>query len=120
MPSRRALFALALTLVLVIAGVGAVQAAEGRAADAERAYITDRLENAACLEDWGVDEGAVSRSVAVTGPSGVGLRVAVTMPYAHTVEIDGEAVFADTATEAVYRVTLTDTTRLEGDTVAPC
>lgn len=116
--SRRAL--LATLCVLVVAAAVAVPLAERRALRAEQAHVADRLGTAACLDDWGVNEGAgPSREASVTGVTAGGLRVAVTLPYAYSTT-DGGTVYADTASEAVYAVTLTDARRLGGETVDPC
>lgn len=118
-PTRRTLLVAAVALVAVCAA--AVPLAERRALSAEERHVTVRLDDAPCLDDWGVNEGAgPSRAASVTGVAGGGLRVAVTVPYAYRTTVDGETVYADGASEAVYAVTLAGTRRLRGDEIAPC
>lgn len=118
--SRRLIAGVVLALV-VTAGLLSVQVAESRAMDAESAYVTAQLESASCLSDWGINEGAgPSADASVTGVTASGVRVSVTLPYAYTVEREGEPLFADTASRAVYEVSLTGTRRVRGDTISPC
>lgn len=105
-------------------GAGAAlsgQLAIRRAFAAEEAYVADRLDDADCLSDWGVDEGGATKRSSVVGPVPVGLRVAIELPYAYTTETEeGEPLFADTASEAVYDVTPLGTRRVRGDEISPC
>ena len=118
-PERRTL--LVAVAVLVVGAVAAVPAAERRALSAEEAYVAARLDDAPCLDDWGVNEGAgPSREASVTGLDAGGLRVTVTVPYAYRTGANDEAVYGDFASEATYAVTLTGTRRIRGDEVAPC
>lgn len=120
MPSQRQLLTLLLSLA-IIATIVSVPVVEKRALDAENAYISDQLEGEECLTDWGVNEGAgPTKDASITGFTGTGVRVDVTMPYAYTTEDEQEPIFADTASEAVYEVNLTNTRRLGGDTISPC
>lgn len=58
--------------------------------------------------------------MAVTGLSGGGLRVTVAVPY-HVVEQESnQTTVSDTTSEAVYRVTPTETRRLSGDDISYC
>jgi hypothetical protein len=115
-------FALALGLVLVLAtgGVMTASTAEQQALNAEREHITNRLDDATCLDEWGVDAGTVRKSARVTGVTARGVRVRVTMPYAYRVEQDGEPLFADTASDATYVVSLRGAHRMSGDRIEPC
>lgn len=119
MTSRRLLIGGAIA-VLVVVGGAATYGAERRASNAEEAYVAARLENASCLDGWGTNEGAASGNAAVTDLAPLGVRVTVRVPYAYRVETDGEPVFADTASEAVYEVTLLGTRRVGGDDISPC
>lgn len=117
---RRLMVAGTVALVLLVGGYLGTGVAEQRALSAEEAYVTAQLENASCLDDSGVDEGAVTKQAAVTGPAVGGFRVRVTMPYAHRVETEEGPLFADSGSEVVYAVTPVSTRRISGDTIAPC
>jgi hypothetical protein len=120
-PRRRDFYDFVLA-VLVIAGVfWAFGAAERRAASAEEEYITNQLENASCLVEWGVNQGVGLRPKAsVIGLAGSGLRVSVTVPYYVAEREDNQTVVGDTVSEAVYQVTLTETRRISGDDLSYC
>lgn len=119
-PSRRTLLA-GLALLVVAGGVLAVSTAERRALAAEETYVAGRLDDASCLSDWGTREGGgPSADASVAGATAGGVRVRVTLPYAYTTETDRGPVFADTASRAVYEVTLSGTRRIRGDDVSPC
>lgn len=120
MVSRRLLLGVGLATVVVLGGVAAVTTAQQRALRAEDAHVADHLEQAPCLGEWGTREGAVTERASVTGLAPFGVRVRVTMPYAYRVTVDGERVFADTGSNAVYEVTVFGTRRIDGDEVAPC
>lgn len=120
MASRRLLLGVVLVAVVVLGGVGAVVSAQQRALRAEDAHVADHLERASCLDDWGTREGTVTEQASVTGLAPLGVRVSVTMPYAYRVEVDGEPVFADTSSDAVYEVTPFGTRRVAGDEISPC
>ncbi|MFC7020196.1 hypothetical protein ACFQHP_10880 [Halomicroarcula sp. GCM10025743] len=109
-----------LALVVVLGGVAAVTTAQQRALRAEEAHVVDHLERAPCLDEWGTSEGAVTKRASVTGLTLFGVRARVAMPYAYRVEVDGETVFADTSSKAVYEVTVVGTRRVAGDEIAPC
>lgn len=117
---RRLLIAGTVAVVLLVGGFLGLGAAEQRALAAEEAYVTAQFQNESCFEDWGVDEGAATKSAAVTGPTVGGVRVNVTMPYAVRYETEEGPLFADAASEAVYEVTPITTRRISGDTIAPC
>ncbi|GGN86609.1 hypothetical protein [Haloarcula pellucida] len=123
MPSTRRtlLYGLALVGLVLAAGVVSATVAERRALAAETAYVEGHLESADCLSDWGTNEGAgPSRDARITRVSSDGVYVRVTLPYAYTVGTGDDRVFADTASEAVYRVTPTDAHRVSGDDVTVC
>lgn len=109
-------------LVLIVAVVGiSAFGAHQRALAAEQEYVAAQLENESCLTEWGVNEGAATQRVSVTGVTADGLRVAVRLPYAYTVaDENGELIFADTSSNAVYAVTFTETRRIRGDTISIC
>lgn len=119
-PIRKA-FAVFLIALLVTGGaVSSMFIVEDRARSAEEKHVSEQLEAATCLTDWGVNEGAVQKEVSITGVTSNGVLVKVVVPYAHTVETDEGPLFADTSSEAVYEVSLTKTTRVRGDTISPC
>jgi hypothetical protein len=120
MVSRRLLLGSALAALVIISGVAAVYSAQQRAVRAEETHVATQLETATCLDDWGVNEGTETKSAAVTGVSPFGVRVTVSIPYAYSVDRDGDPIFADTASEAVYEVTLLNARRVSGDDISPC
>lgn len=108
-----------LLCLLLVAGL-AVPVVEGRARAAEERHLETRLTDAGCLTDWGVGEGTEAYATSVAGVTPRGVVVSVQVPYAYTVERDGEPLFADTASEATYLVGPGGATRRGGDSVAPC
>ena len=118
--SRRRLVYGTVVVIIVAAAVTSVFVAQQRALAAEEEYVTAHLEDESCLSDRGVNEGAANREVSIEGVTIGGVRVAVSMPYAYTTGEDGEQIFADAASDAVYVVTLTDTHRISGDEVSIC
>jgi hypothetical protein len=120
-PCRRLLYGLALAVFVLGGGFAGMEAAEQRAFSAEETYVTNQLDDASCLVEWGVNDGVgLQPEMAVTGLSGGGLRVMVAVPY-HVAEQDGnQTTVGDTASEAVYRVTPTETRRLSGDDISYC
>lgn len=117
---RRLVVALALVVAIAAAVPLATTTASDRALAAEADHVAGHLERAGCLTDWGADEGAATRSASVTGVTADGLRVRVQLPYAYTTQVDGETVYADTSSEAVYEVGPTSTRRVSGDEISPC
>lgn len=91
--------------------------AKERALDAERAHITEQLENASCVESWGLENyGGIEESATVTDRSDDGVSVRVTHPYWYgtsTVESDG-------GSNASYLVTADTVRRVDGTVVSPC
>lgn len=119
--STRRLLGIATVLgIVILAGVLVAAGSERTAATAEEAYVSDRLADASCLDTWGTDEGTETRRAAVTGLTPGGVRVSVRMPYAYSVETEEGPVHADTAANAVYVVSLSDTRRVEGTQITPC
>lgn len=120
-PRRRLLYGLVLGVVVIGGGFSTMGAAEQRAFSAEESYVTNQLDDASCLVEWGVNDGVALRpEMAVTGLAGGGLRVTVAVPY-HFAKRDGnQTIVGDTASEAVYRVTPTETQRLSGDDISYC
>jgi hypothetical protein len=90
------------------------------ALSAEESYVADQLETASCLTDWGANEGAANKEAAVTDLTPRGVYVSVSLSYAYTTQNDNETIHADTASKAVYEVTLNDTRRISGDDISPC
>lgn len=122
MPSQKVLVSTFVLVLLIVAGSTLASIiAEDRALDAEEDYVAGNLEDTSCLTEWGTSEGAgPSKDASVTKVTTSGVRVTVTLPYAYTAESDGETVYADTASEALYRVKFTGTQRLAGDEITPC
>lgn len=91
--------------------------ARERALDAERAHITEQLENASCVEGWGLENyGGIEKSATVTNRTADGVSVEVTHPYwygTETVESDG-------GSNARYLVTADTVRRIDGTDVSPC
>ncbi|WP_227133997.1 hypothetical protein [Halorubellus salinus] len=120
----RGLTRVACCLLVVLATAGCLtgagvsnDAAKERALDAEEAYITDRFEDASCVESWslisfvGIDEEAT-----VVNRTADGVYVDVTHPLSYATD-DEEA---DVATEATYLVTEDDVRRVSGTNLSPC
>lgn len=87
----------------------------GVAAEAEEAYLYDRLENESGLRNYGVagytvDPGAY---VADRGPDAVLVRVRMGYSW------ECGATVADGVSKATYRITTGDVVRVEGTTVDP-
>lgn len=91
--------------------------AEERALAAEEEYITDRLENAACVNSWGLtDYGGIPENATVSERSEDGVTVEVTHPYWYGT--DSKEV--DAGTRAEYLVTEESVQRVDGDELEPC
>lgn len=88
--------------------------AKGRALDAEGSYVTERLQNQSCLENWGTTATTGSKQATVTKRASDGVYVEVTYPYWYT----KEQTEADYATESLYVVTDENTERRSGDSVS--
>jgi hypothetical protein len=122
LPSRlSSRVSVALALLIILSCVLLIPIAEGRALEAEEAYVADRLENASCLSDWGTSEGAgPSKDASITKVTTHRLQISVTLPYAYTTEAGNETMYADFASEAVYEVSPTRVQRIRGDDISPC
>lgn len=90
---------------------------KSRVLAAEEAYITDQLENASCVEEWGLtDYGGWGKGATVISQSADGVYVKVRHPYWYgTGELE-----SDGGSEATYLVTDDETQRLSGTNVTPC
>lgn len=89
--------------------------AKERALDAEETLLTDHLQNASCLENWGTTETTVSKRATVTKRTSDGVYVEVTHPYwYHTDDTE-----ADLGSNALYVVTDETTERKRGDSLSP-
>lgn len=100
-------------------GGSAVPAEEAkeRALAAEEAYITSQLENASCVESWGLTSySGVEKEAAVTNQTAEGVYIQVTHPYWYGTE----QVEADVGSDALYLVTPEEVQRLDGTHVSPC
>lgn len=91
-------------------------AAKERALAAEEEFLTARLENASCLNDWGTTPSTVSESAEVVDRSAEGVTVSVTHPYWYSTGNEE----ADLASDAVYVVTADEVRRTGGTNVSPC
>lgn len=89
--------------------------ARSRALAAEESYLTEHLQNASCLEDWGTTATTVSKRATVTKRTSDGIYVEVTHPYwYYTQETE-----ADLGSDALYIVTDETTERTRGESVSP-
>jgi hypothetical protein len=120
MLTRQQLAIAVLLAVGLVATLASPLVLERWALAAEDEHVTARLEDESCLAHWGTGEGAGIQRAEVTGVSDGGVRVEVSLPYAYTTERDGEKIYADMTSEAVYEVTRTDMRRVRGDDIAPC
>jgi hypothetical protein len=91
-------------------------AAEERALSDETEYVETRLQNATCLESWGIGEYTMEATATVTDRTEEGVRVEVQRPYSYSTTEQ----IADVATHATYLVAENQTERLSGDSVGPC
>ena len=117
--SRTLFLVVALVFLIITVTVSPVIAKQ-RALNAEEKYVANQLQNESCLKDWGANEGAATIDASVTGVTTDGYRVKVSMPYAYTVERDGEDTFADFPSEAVYIVSFIVTRRIQGEEISIC
>lgn len=91
--------------------------AKERALAAEGDDVTARLENASCVDGWGLTSYAgVERTATVTNRTADGVYVAVTQPYWYSTAREE----ADVGSEATYLVTADTVRRVDGTDVAPC
>lgn len=120
MPTRQELAIAGLLAVGLVAMLVLPLVLEQWALAAEDEYATAQLEDESCLTHWGTREGAATQRAEVTGVSDGGVRVEVSLPYAYTTEQDGETIYADMTSKAVYEVTRTDIRRVRGDEISPC
>lgn len=92
-------------------------AAKERALSAEEEHIAGQMENAPCVEGWGLTSYAgVEEEARVTNRTADGVYVAVTHPYAYsTAEVE-----ADVGSDARYLVTEDAVERVGGTEVSPC
>ncbi|WP_123535819.1 hypothetical protein [Halosimplex salinum] len=87
-----------------------------RALATEEAFVSERLSNATCVDEWGTDPTVIDREAVVTDRSADALSVNVTQPYWYGTARDE----ADGASRARYRVTANATERVGGDELSPC
>jgi len=90
--------------------------AKERAFAAEEAYLTERLEAADCLQNWGATASTASEDATVVERNADGVRVNVRHPYWYSTE----RVDADTRSIARYLVDAERAERLYGSDVDPC
>jgi len=87
-----------------------------RALDAEESYLVERFDNASCTTGWGTMETTAQTTATVSDRTSEGVVVEVTHAYWYSTE----ELEADGASEARYRVSKSDTERIEGDTITIC
>ncbi|WP_224448156.1 hypothetical protein [Haloprofundus salilacus] len=104
------------------ASVVSDEEAEERALEAEGAYITEQLEDASCVTDWGTTATVTNKEATVTDRTADGVHVEVTHPYWYSSQQreGNETVVeeADGGTNARYVVTAADARRADGDTIS--
>lgn len=89
--------------------------AKERTLTAEEEFLTEQLQNASCLTDWGVTPGSISDAT-VTKRTADGVYVAVTVEWYYTKGDTDD----DGASNAVYVVTADSIKRVQGDKLSPC
>ena len=93
------------------------ESARERALSAEEAFITQQLENAPCVEGWGLTEyGGIAKDAVIENRTADGVYVEVTHPYWYGTEQDE----VDGGTTARYLVTAENVQRIDGDKLNPC
>ncbi|MFC4449984.1 hypothetical protein [Halorussus aquaticus] len=116
------------TAATISPGTVSDEAATERALAAEEAFLTERLGNASCLDDWGTYPTTAQKRATVVERTADGVRVEVSHPFSYSTEqteTEGDSrtvslVTADGASRAVYLVTADDARRVSGDTISPC
>lgn len=98
-------------------GSGSATKVKERALAAEEAYISEELENASCVDEWGLtDYGGWGKEATPINRSSDGVYVEVRHPY----WFGTEELEADAGSEATYLVTDNGVQRLGGTKVSPC
>ncbi|WP_144903209.1 hypothetical protein [Halobellus captivus] len=91
--------------------------AEDRALAAEADHIRSRLENASCVDEWGLTSyTGVETEASVTDRTAEGIHVEVAHPYWYSTE----EIEADVGSNARYVISERETRRADGDDVSPC
>lgn len=91
--------------------------AKDRALTAEEEYITEQLENASCVNQWGLtDYVGWEKEASVINQSAEGVYVNVSHPYWYSTSEEE----ADVGTKATYLVTGDEVQRHSGMEVSPC
>lgn len=91
--------------------------AEERALSAEEEYITNRFENASCVNEWGLNSyTGFEKDAKVTNRTTDGFEVAVSHPYWWS----NNQTDADGGSKSRYLITAETTKRISGDEVSPC
>lgn len=91
--------------------------AKERALTAEEEYLTEQLQNASCLTDWGTSPTTMGERATITKRSADGVYVEVVHPYSYSTE----QTAADGGSTALYRVTATSIDRMRGEGFSiPC
>jgi hypothetical protein len=133
----RALGLVVVALLTVLAGCAAPLGggptvsetdAKERALQAEESYLTARLSNASCLENWGTSPTVTNEEATVVNRTQDGVLVAVKHPFSYTTvsttdDPDSTLTarsYADGASRARYLVTEEDARRVSGDEIRPC
>jgi hypothetical protein len=105
-----------LAVLIAVSGCQSGLDARERALDAEEAHLSNGFENASCVESWGTSSPVVEEESSVVNRTDGGVYVEVRHPYFYGTNSTEE----DGASEAVYRVTAENETRVSGDRVVPC
>jgi hypothetical protein len=90
--------------------------AKERALAAEKEYLTEQLQSAPCLNNWGTYPTTARKRATVAGRTSEGVRIEVFHPYSYSTD----RVEADGASRADYLVTADEAQRIDGDAVSPC
>lgn len=90
--------------------------AKKRALTAEKKHLTQHLQNATCLTDWGTDSTTANQQATITNRTADSVYVEVTHPYWYSTE----NLDADGGSNAVYVVGPDSIQRVRGDQLSPC
>lgn len=107
-----------LSTVGCLGGTGVLPGeAKERALAAEEEHITERFENAPCVESWGLTSSVgQEKEATVTKWTTEGVFVEVTHPFWYSTK----DVEADVESNGRYLVTPDDVQRISGTNVSPC
>lgn len=92
------------------------EGAEERAIEAEQSHIKTQLENASCLDNWSFQSIGVLENASVINSTAHAYYVEVTHPYSYNLR----GRYGHAGSDATYRVTEDELTRVRGTTISPC